>query len=217
MPSRSQVVGIHAPASRMSSIAPSTRSRFVVSTRSLLLIGSVDGKIVVEVRSRNVEEPRLSTHAFSGIAPKTTGYRAVVVRSIPPDDDTERYSGSIWKLTRRVPIIASVAGFTGDNGSTSAIAPPVPHARGLSCPAGNPKPRVLRAACPDATLASAAVKLNATPARIDRVILEARCWFPAPRRSQASGRTLAVPPSRRNRFRREAAPPTHSACRSHWD
>ena len=100
---------------------------------------------VVDVRSRSDEAERLTTTLLpTGMAPKTTGYRAVVVRSVPDGVDTLRYSGSIWKYRMRVEKLPIVAGLIGLNGSISPIAPPVPWARVLNWPLGKPNPCPLR-------------------------------------------------------------------------
>src|SRR5262245_23228547 len=100
---------------------------------------------VVDVRSSSVDAPRLTTQFEpSGSAPNTFGYRAVLVRSVPRGEVTLRYSGSIWKNRMRDGNTPIDAGFTGESGSASAIAPPVPCARELNLPAEYPKPWTLK-------------------------------------------------------------------------
>src|SRR5690348_16546549 len=95
-PTRNQLAGDQADAARTSLIAPSIANFVVMMTESPG--GKNWGPVndVVDVRSSRVEAPRLKTHVRPiGMAPKTFGYRTVVVASFPPGDLTVRNSGSI--------------------------------------------------------------------------------------------------------------------------
>src|SRR3954451_22773943 len=84
IPSLSQLLGVHEVARRTSLMPPLTRYLVVIATaspvpRSCLVSNNVDA-----VRSRSDDALSATTQfVATGIAPSTTGYRLVVVCSVP--------------------------------------------------------------------------------------------------------------------------------------
>jgi hypothetical protein len=114
-----------------------------------------------------------------GIAPNTSGYRAVVVCSVPATLFTLRNSGSICRNKIRDGSRPRLAGFTGVRGSISATAPPVPYVRALNWPVGKPNPCVLRF---DWARAASGTRRRVAAIRTEVCIITAtRSWFAARR------------------------------------
>src|SRR5512146_2490241 len=94
-PIRSQRAGAQPAPRRTSAIAPSISNLVVIPTLSTAVRCWTVVNDVVDVRSSNVDAERLATQPRPiGIAPKTTGQRAVVVCSVPAEHVALRESGA---------------------------------------------------------------------------------------------------------------------------